>query len=176
MRPTAPYPPARCPRRAPGRPSSSAWPESRGAVRRPCCKVEVINGQRRFFAQALLTSGHRKAAALRSSPVRWLRPLRGGSAYGRSCCADAPRMACPPLRTAWRRWSIFLADKGADFLLAVHDQPHGHRLHAPRRQALAHLAPQKRAQLISDDPVQDARVCCALTRSRSMRLDWPCLR
>ena len=40
--------------------------------------------------------------------------------------------------------------------LALHDESHGDALHAPSAQALFHLGPQKRADLITHKPVKDA--------------------
>ena len=46
--------------------------------------------------------------------------------------------------------------EGLDLLLAVADQAHRHRLDAASREALAHLAPEERRQLVTDDAVEHA--------------------
>ena len=49
---------------------------------------------------------------------------------------------------------VFLGVKVFDLQFAVADQAHGHALHAPGRKPAAHLAPQKRAELVADQAVQ----------------------
>ena len=51
---------------------------------------------------------------------------------------------------------VFLGLEGLYLLLPVHNQAHGHALHAPGRKPAAHFAPQKRAELIAHQPVQHA--------------------
>ena len=41
-------------------------------------------------------------------------------------------------------------------LLAVDDEAQRHRLHAPRRQSSLYLLPQNRANLVTDEPIQNA--------------------
>jgi len=58
-----------------------------------------------------------------------------------------------------RRWSSKTSDsalKFLDLLFALHDQPHGDGLHAPRGESPPHLIPQQRRNLIADDPIQHA--------------------
>ena len=43
-----------------------------------------------------------------------------------------------------------------DLALALDDQPHGHRLHAPCRERRTHLFPQHGRELETDQPVEDA--------------------
>ena len=50
---------------------------------------------------------------------------------------------------------VFLGLEGLDLLFPVHNQPNGHALHPSGGQAPAHLAPQKGAELIAHQPVQD---------------------
>ena len=51
---------------------------------------------------------------------------------------------------------VFLALEGLDLLLPVHHHPGGHGLDAPGGEALFHLPPQQRRELIAHDAVQDA--------------------
>ena len=51
---------------------------------------------------------------------------------------------------------VLAGGEGADLALALDDQAHGDRLHAPRRQAAADLARQQRAQRVADEAVDDA--------------------
>ena len=51
---------------------------------------------------------------------------------------------------------VFLGLEVLDLLFPVHDQAHGHALHPSGGQAPAHLAPQKRAELVAHQTVQNA--------------------
>ena len=44
----------------------------------------------------------------------------------------------------------------ANLPLPLHDQPHGHRLHAPRREPPPDLVPKQRRNLVTHQPVQHA--------------------
>ena len=46
--------------------------------------------------------------------------------------------------------------KRADLPLPLHDQPHGHGLHAPSREAPPNLIPKQRRNLVAHQPVQNA--------------------
>ena len=61
---------------------------------------------------------------------------------------------CPSTCASTDQYSSGL--KGGDLLLALDDQPHGDRLHAPRRQPAPHLGPEHRADLVADQAVQHA--------------------
>ncbi len=49
-----------------------------------------------------------------------------------------------------------LGDEGADLALALDDQAHGHRLHAPRGEAPGDLGPQQRREHEAHHPVEEA--------------------
>jgi hypothetical protein len=54
---------------------------------------------------------------------------------------------------------VLFGHKSADFAFAFDDQAHGDRLHAPcaeRVASPAQLAPQQRADLVADQPIQHA--------------------
>ncbi len=51
---------------------------------------------------------------------------------------------------------VLARDEGADLALAVDDQPHRDRLHAPGGEPAADLGPQQRRDLVADQPVEDA--------------------
>jgi len=51
---------------------------------------------------------------------------------------------------------VFLFLERADLALAVHDESQGDRLDAPRRQPPPDLSPQERADLVADQPIEDA--------------------
>ena len=50
---------------------------------------------------------------------------------------------------------VLLGLEGADFLLAIHHQPGGHRLHPSGRKAAAHLLPQQWGELVAHNTVED---------------------
>jgi hypothetical protein len=65
---------------------------------------------------------------------------------------------------------VLLGLERQDLALALADDPHGDRLHAPGRQPAPHLVPEERRQLVAHEPVEHAarllRVVEVLSRSR----------
>ena len=51
---------------------------------------------------------------------------------------------------------ILLGDKRLNRLLALNDQAHRHRLDTPSRQPTLHLIPEQRAELVANEPVENA--------------------
>ena len=51
---------------------------------------------------------------------------------------------------------VLLGHEGADLALALADDAHRDRLHAPGREPAADLLPEERAELVADEPVEDA--------------------
>jgi len=50
---------------------------------------------------------------------------------------------------------VLFGDKGADFLLPITDQAHRHRLHPSRAEAPFDLVPEKRADLVAHEAIED---------------------
>ena len=51
---------------------------------------------------------------------------------------------------------VFLRSESADLIFAIYDHANGHGLHAARGETAAYLAPEKRAELIANDAVENA--------------------
>ena len=63
---------------------------------------------------------------------------------------------------------VLLRYEGVDLALAVDDQPYRHALHPPGREAAADLAADQRAELVADQPIDDA---ACLLRVHQVQVD-----
>ncbi len=120
--------------------------------------LQLRGGQRRLrLAPALLAGDllHHHIEAFE----RVFGALRGGRILGLELAivvahhpSGEARRAIGPLQLSCHR-PILLGHKRQDELLALHDEPHGNRLHPARAQAAAHFVPEDGADLIAHDAV-----------------------
>ena len=64
------------------------------------------------------------------------------------------RESLAAVRTLALDGPVLLGDEGSDFLLALADHAQRRALHAPRREAAAHLLPQQRGEIEADQVVE----------------------
>ena len=123
-----------------------------------CCSVEVMKGAPGFVRVGLSSRSidlevgelERPDGLVRLGLVGRAEVLAAvfGDLEPERCASARPRVGVD--------LPVLLRDEGADLPLALDDQSHRDRLHAPRREPARDLRPQQRRDHVADDAVEEA--------------------
>ena len=122
-----------------------------------CWSVEVVNGGAGlrfcFFVPIEVTRGcsARRVSAWCSAAV----PLPTSIGLPSILTSSASNVSPAFVASKRPERPVLPRDEGIDLALPLDHEADGHGLHAPGRQAAAHLAREQRAQRVADEPVHD---------------------